>query len=111
MVACIQPNLSSGEVVGSRRIPDKPGSWRFVLDGFMTPWSFDAFGSGSYASRRVGFSGPTMVLSETRGLQLFWVMRGGIGCIWRLGAERLHTRPSSSIDTLPRPRASQEPID
>jgi hypothetical protein len=48
--------------------------------GFMTPWSFDAFGSGSYASKRVGFRGPTMVLSETRGLQLFWVMRGGIRC-------------------------------
>src|SRR5258708_38713653 len=76
MVACIQPNLSSGEAVGWPRIPDRPGSWRFVLDGFMTPWSFDAFGSGSYASKRVGFSGPTMVLSETRGLQLFWVMRG-----------------------------------
>jgi hypothetical protein len=67
MVACIQPNLSSGEAVGWPRIPDRPGSWRFVLDGLMTPWSFDAFGSGSYASRRVGFSGPTMVLSETRG--------------------------------------------
>jgi len=46
--------------------------WLFVLDGFMTRWSFDAFGSGSYASKRVGFRGPTMVLSETRGLQLFW---------------------------------------
>ena len=34
MVACIQPNLSSGEVVGSRCIPDKPGSWRFELDSF-----------------------------------------------------------------------------
>ena len=30
---------------------------------------------------------PTMVLSETRGLQLCWVMRGGIGSAWRLGAE------------------------
>ena len=67
-VACIQPNLSSGEAVGSRRIPDKPGTWRFELDSFMTPWSFDAFGSRSYASKRVGFGGPTMVLSETRGL-------------------------------------------
>jgi hypothetical protein len=72
------PISSSGEVVGSPRIPDRSSSWRFVLDGFMTPWSFDAFGSGSYASKRVGFRGPTMVLSETRGLQLFWVMRGGI---------------------------------
>src|ERR1700758_1319489 len=62
--------------------------WLFVLDGFMTPGSFDAFGSGSYASKRVGFSGPTMVLFETQGLRLFWVMRGGIRCIWRLGAEQ-----------------------
>jgi hypothetical protein len=29
---------------------------------------------------------PTMVLSETRGLQLSSVMRGGIGSAWRLGA-------------------------
>jgi hypothetical protein len=28
-----------------------------------------------------------MVLSETRGLQLSWVVRGGIGLKWRLGAE------------------------
>jgi hypothetical protein len=54
MVACIQPNLSSGEAVGSPRIPDRPGSWLCVFDGFMRPWSFDAFGSGSYASKRVG---------------------------------------------------------
>jgi hypothetical protein len=110
MVACIQPNLSSGEAAGSPPIPDKPGSWLLVLDGFMTPGSFDAFGSGSYASKRVGFSGPTMVLSETRGLQLFWVMRGGIRCIWRLGAEREQAGPSSLMNTLPRLRASQEPI-
>jgi hypothetical protein len=30
---------------------------------------------------------PTMVLSETRSLQLSWVMRGCIGLQWRLGAE------------------------
>jgi hypothetical protein len=72
-------HLSSGEAVGLPRIPDRRSSSRFVLDGFMTPWSFDAFGSGSCASKRVGSIGPTMVLFETRGLQLFWVMRGGIG--------------------------------
>jgi|SRR5271155_5519846 len=77
-VACIQPNLNCGEAVGSRRIPDRPSSWRLVLDGFMTLWSFDAFGSGSYASKRVGFRGPIMVLCETQGLQLFWVMRGAV---------------------------------
>ena len=85
--------ISVPERLWARRVfRTRPSSWRFELDGFMTPWSFDAFGSGSYASRRVGFSGPTMVLSETRGLQLFWVMRGGIGCIWRLGAKRLHAK-------------------
>src|SRR6201994_1590501 len=69
VVACIQPNLSSGGAVGSPRIPDTPSSWRLVLDGFMTLWSFDVFGSGSYASKPVGFRGPTMVLSgETQGL-------------------------------------------
>ena len=30
------------------------GSRRFLLDGFMTRWWFDAFGSGSYASKRGG---------------------------------------------------------
>ena len=55
------------------------------LDGstrrFHEAMLFDAFGSGSCASKHVGFGGPTMVLSETRGLQLFGVMQGGIWCI------------------------------
>ena len=79
LASSIQPNLSSGEAVGSRHIPNKPGSWRFELDGFMTPWWFDAFGSGSFASKCVGFIGPTMVLSETRGLQLFGLCEGAYG--------------------------------
>jgi hypothetical protein len=45
---------------------------------------------------------PTMVLSETRGLQLSWVMRGGIGSRWRLGAEA-HKSSNFWLDTLPRP--------
>jgi hypothetical protein len=108
MVACIQPNLSSGEAVGSWRIPDTKQlavcTRRFhdaMVIRRLRFWN---------ASKRVGFSGPTMVLSETQGLSLSLVMRGGIWCIWRLGAERLHTGPNSLIDTLPRPRASQEPI-
>jgi hypothetical protein len=49
------------------------------LDGFITrEGGLDAFDSGSCTSRRVGFRGPTMVLSETQGLQLYLVMRGGI---------------------------------
>jgi hypothetical protein len=45
---------------------------------------------------------PTMVLSETRGLQLSWVMRGGIESAWRLGAEA-HKSSNFWLDTLPRP--------
>lgn len=71
-------HLSSLEAVGLPRIPTDQASLRFLLDGFMMRWSFDAVGPGSYASRSIGSIGPTMVLSETPGLQLFWVMRGGI---------------------------------
>src|SRR5580692_10320274 len=78
VVACIQPNLSSGEAVGSPRIPGQTGQLAVSIRWFHDARSFDAFGSGSCASKRVGFRGPTMVLSETQGLQLFWVMRGGI---------------------------------
>ena len=69
--------ISVGEVLG--RVYSGQSSQSMVsLDGFMT-LVLDAFGSGSCASRDVGFSGPTMVLSETQGLQLYLVMRGGIG--------------------------------
>jgi hypothetical protein len=80
------------------------------LDSFMTHGHSTPSVLEATQAKRGGFSGPTMVLSETRGLQLFWVMRGGIRCIWRLGAKRQRAGPSSLIDTLPRPRASQEPI-
>ena len=80
VVACIQPHLSSGEAVGVTRIPDRPNQLMVSTRRFHDAM-VDAFGSGSYASKIVGFGGPTMVLSETRGLQLFWVMRGGIWCI------------------------------
>jgi hypothetical protein len=49
-----------------------------------------------------------MVLSETRGLQLSSVIRGGIGLRRRLSAERAHGLPSEWILTL-EPKASQEP--
>ena len=80
-VACIQPDLGSGEAEGAPRIPDRPSQWTVSTRRFHDAIVVDAYGSGSYASRRVGFSGPTMVLFETRGLQLSLVMRGGIGCI------------------------------
>jgi len=40
-----------------------------------------------------------MVLSETRGLQLSSVIRGGIGWEWRLGTS---LRPNFPMDTRPR---------
>ena len=51
-----------------------------------------------------------MVLSETRGLQLCWVMRGGIGSSWRLGAEA-HKSPNFWLDTLPRPERLKKKPD
>jgi hypothetical protein len=53
------------------------GSRRFLFDGFMTRW-FDAFDPEATQADRGGSSTPTMVLFETRSLQLFSVKRGGI---------------------------------
>ena len=77
---CIQSDLRSREALGSRRVLESDqGSRWFLVDGFMTRWWINAFGSGSYASKPGGFNTPTMVLFETRSLQLCWVIRGGIG--------------------------------
>jgi hypothetical protein len=35
----------------SRGLQADHAIWRFLLDGFMTRWSFVAFGSGTYASK------------------------------------------------------------
>src|ERR1700723_507920 len=52
-----------------------------------------------------------MILCEARGLQLFSVIRGGIGSTRRLGAGLQHTEClNERMDTLPRTGASQEPI-
>ena len=51
----------------------------------MRRW-FGAFGPEA-SQAEVLAKVPTMILSETRGLLLFWVVRGGIGLKWRLGAE------------------------
>src|SRR5229473_4585434 len=52
-----------------------------------------------------------MILCEARGLQLFSVIRGGIGLTRRLGAGLQHTEClNECMDTLPRTGASQEPI-
>ena len=110
-MSCIQPDLQFGEAVGRRVLQTDRSQSTVSLDGFMTRGSFDAFGSGSYASRTVlALMGQPWSYLRLEAYSFIWVMRGGIGCIWRLGAERQHAGPSSLIDTLPRPRASQEPI-
>ena len=48
----------------------------------------------------------TMVLSETRGLSLSWVVREGIG--WHRDLCMKHTGPNFRLDTLSRTRASQD---
>jgi hypothetical protein len=78
-VACIQPDLSCGEVMCSPRIPDRPGGWRFLLDGFMTRCCSTPSVLEAMQADALALVGPTMVLSETRGLQLSLVMREGIG--------------------------------
>ena len=54
----------------------------------------------------LGWRVPTMVLSETQGLWLCWVVRGGIRWPMRLSAER--TQPNPPKDTHPRTRARRE---
>jgi hypothetical protein len=61
VVGCIQPYLSSGEAVGAPRISDRPSQLAVRTRRFHDAMVVDAFGSGSYASRRVGSVGPTMV--------------------------------------------------
>ena len=77
MAACIQPDLHlekffapySRQTVASRRFL----SMGFMREGGWTPSVLEAT-----QAKGASFSGPTMVLSETRGLALFWVMRGGM---------------------------------
>src|SRR5579864_8523393 len=53
---------------------------------------------------------PTIILCEARGLWLFGVIRGGIGLTRRLGADGSTRTPNERMDTLPRTRASPEPM-
>ena len=62
--------------MGSPRIPDRPGSWRFVLDGFMTPWSLDAFGSGSSQANGLALVGQPWSYLRLEAYGVFRVVRG-----------------------------------
>jgi len=72
VVACIQPRLSPGGVLvsaalGLSRIPARPTQLMVPTRRFHDAMVFDAFGSGSYASKVLAKL-PTMILCETRGL-------------------------------------------
>jgi hypothetical protein len=54
VVACIQPISVLERLWACRAFRTDQASGRLLLDSFMTRWWFDAFGSGSYASRSVG---------------------------------------------------------
>src|ERR1035438_5132903 len=60
------------------------------LNGFMKQWCSTPFGYEAMQAKR-WLKVPTKILCETRGLQLFWVIRGGIGLTRRLGAKLQHT--------------------
>ncbi len=68
------------------------------LDRFMTT-VLDAIRFRSYASEGLA-QVPTMILCETRGLQLFWVIRGGIGLTRRRGAKLQHMERLMSVSIL-----------
>ncbi len=61
--------------------------------------ALDAIRFRSYASEGLA-KVPTTILCETRGLQLFWVIRGGIGLTRRLGAKLQHTKRLMSVSIL-----------
>src|SRR6266576_7120011 len=87
-----------------------PVVWGFALlhlSSCMFISSDNADGFLKLASTR-GCTVSTMVLSATRGLVLFRVIREGIGFTQRLTATG-HCAPTGVKDAHPRTRASQEP--
>ncbi|MDX6458250.1 MAG: hypothetical protein QOE55_1947 [Acidobacteriaceae bacterium] len=77
MVACIQPNLSSGEAVGSRRIPDTKQlavcTRRFhdaMVIRRLRFWN---------ASKRVGFSGQPWSYLRLKAYSFLWLCEGAYG--------------------------------
>src|ERR1017187_5796341 len=116
MVTYIQPHHTLRGVIGlaalARRAFQRRGSPSCLsqLDGFMKQQCSTPFGYEATQAKR-WLKVPTKILCETRGLQLFWVIRGG----HRIDPETrcqttAHRAPNERIDTLPRTRASHEPI-
>ena len=110
--ACIQAPLLRGEDFDFNAWRatqyDRGGSQlRVCLGGFMPRSRHHSLRScASQPLAKV----PTIILCEARGLWLFWVVRGGIGLTRRLGADSSTRTPNERLDTLPRTRASPEPM-
>src|ERR1035437_555609 len=115
MVTYIQPHHTLRGVIGlaalARRAFQRRGQPQLLVPTrrFHEAAVLDAIRLRSYASEALA-KVPTKILCETRGLQLFWVIRGGIGLTRRLGAKTsAHRAPNERLDPLPRTRASQKP--
>lgn len=109
MVSCIQPRLIPGGVVGlaalDRRVFQRRCQPQLLVptQRFHKAVVLDAIRFRSYASEGLA-KVPTMILCETRGLQLFWVIRGAV--TWKsveVTVRRRRSRPDLiSHDEYPR---------
>jgi hypothetical protein len=73
---CIQPILWASRIFLER----DPGGCELELLGFIVPMVVRRPRLVKLRKRVLaGGNMPIMILCESRGLQLFWVMRGGIG--------------------------------
>ena len=105
MVTYIQPRYIFARVIGAtasarRRLQRRCQPQLFIpTRRFHEAMVLDAIRFRSYASEGLA-QVPTMILCETRGLQLFWVIRGGIGLTRRRGAKLQHMERLMSVSIL-----------
>jgi hypothetical protein len=104
VVTYIQPSHSRKGVglaaLARRRLQRRCQPQGLVLTRrFQKAVVLDAIRLRSYASEGLA-EVPTIILCETRGLQLFWVIRGGIGLSRRLAAKLQHTERLMSVSIL-----------
>ena len=105
VVTYVQPRLILARVIGPaasarRRLQRRCQPQLLVpTPRFHEVVVLDAIRFRSYASEGLA-QVPTMILCETRGLQLFWVIRGGIGLTRRRGAKLQHTERLISVSIL-----------
>jgi len=100
VVTYIQPRLILGRVMACRSLQRRCQPQRLVpTRRFHEVVVLDAIRFRSYASEGLA-KVPTMILCETRGLQLSWVIRGGIGLTRRRGAKLQHTERLMSVSIL-----------